>query len=70
MVFDLRMELFKNDVFVKSKELKYSFFLWMMEQFLKKSYVDFGHSIVDDLDVKLLVDHDVFSLTKYDEKVP
>jgi len=41
-----------------------------MKQFLQKSYVDFGHTIVYDLDVKFLVDHDVLSLKKYDEKVP
>jgi hypothetical protein len=36
----------------------------MGEYFFEEGQGDFGHAVVDDFDVKLFIDHDVFGLSK------
>jgi hypothetical protein len=57
-------QLLWSDVLLKSEQLEDGGLLGMGEYFLKEGQGDFGHAVVDDFDVELFVDHDVFGLSK------
>ncbi len=57
-------QLLWSDVLLKSEQLEDGWLLGMGEYFFEEGQGDFGHAVVDDFDVKLFIDHDVFGLSK------
>lgn len=50
---------------LKSEQLEDGLLLGVSEYFFEEGQGDFRYAVVDNFDVELFVDHDVFGLNKY-----
>ncbi len=65
MIFNLAEQLFGSDILLKAEQLEDDFLLGMGEDLLEQRKADFGYAVVNNLNVELLVDHDVFGLNRF-----